>query len=844
MHTTALAAAAVIGLVASVALAQEVRHLLEPRVTTTNSHYVSNKPPLEPTRLIELPVTAIKPGGWLEQQLRMQAAGFHGHLREISPFLKVEGNAWLDARGIGEQGWEEVPYWLKGYLNCAYLLGDEDMINEAHRWIEGAINSQQEDGWFGPGDGRTGLATNLSGREDLWPNMIMLFCLMDYYDYSADERVPELMTRYFRYLESVPEDKFLVGYWPKMRAGDQLAAIHWLYNRTPEGEGGWLLDLAAKTHRHAARWDEGVINWHNVNIAQGFREPTQWWVQSHDPAHRAGAERVWQDVRAQYGRVPGGMFGADENARAGFDDPRQAIETCGLVEEMLSNEILIGITGDMTWADRCETVAFNALPAAFTADMGALRYLSAPNQPVSDAANHAPGIANGGGMYLLSPHRHRCCQHNAGHGWPYFAEHLWYATPDNGLAATMYSESSVSATVGDGELVTITESTAYPFDDTIAFTIAPIAPVMESTFPLYLRIPGWCEHAEVSINGEVVDTDPAPGLVRIERTWKTGDTVTLRLPMQVRVKQWPTNHGFVSVDRGPLTYALDIGEEYRRVDDAGAENRSIDPGRARALNAIWPAYEILPTGAWNYGLDFNGEPSAKGLAVETRRFSNLQSPWTPESVPVMLKADARLIPQWQLDMHGLAAPLQDSPVYTEKPIERVRLIPMGAARIRITAFPIATDDPSANRWTEPMRPKKLYDASASHTFGGDSAAAIADDLSPAGSGDHTIPRHTFWPHKGTREWLEASFEAPRTVSGVGVYWFDDTGRGECRVPASWRLFARDGDGWTPIKSSDAFGVAADQFNTVRFDAVKTDGLRIEVQLQGGFSAGVLEWKIE
>ena len=843
MHIKALAAVTVSGLAATAALAQDadITHLLEPRTNATNSHYVSNRAPLESSRLIALPVTAIKPGGWLEQQLRFQAAGFHGHLREISPYLKVEGNAWLDDHGVGEQGWEEVPYWLKGYMNCAYLLGDEDMINEAHRWIEGAINSQQDDGWFGPGDGRKGIATNLSGREDLWPNMIMLFCLMDYYDYSADERVPELMTKYFRYLEAVPEDKFLVGYWPKMRAGDQLAAIHWLYNRTG---GEWLLELAAKTHRQAARWDEGLINLHNVNIAQGFREPTQWWVQSHDARDREGAERVWEAVRDEYGQVPGGMFGADENARKGFTDPRQCVETCGIVEEMLSNEILIGITGDMTWADRCETVAFNALPAAFTADMGALRYLSAPNQPVSDARNHAPGIANGGAMFLMSPHQHRCCQHNAGHGWPYFAEHLWYATPDNGLAATMYSESSVSATVGGGELITITENTNYPFDDTITFTIAPIAPVTESTFPLYLRIPGWCEHAEVSINGKVVDTDPAPGLVRIERTWKTGDTVTLTLPMDVRVTQWPTNHGFVSVDRGPLTYALDIGEEYKRVADAGSEDRTLDPGRAQALNAMWPAYEILPTGAWNYGLEFDGAPSGASITVQTRPFSNLKSPWTPESVPVVLMADAQLVPQWQLDMNGLAAPLQDSPVYTEKPIERVRLIPMGAARIRITAFPVATDDPSANQWDAPHRPKKLYEASASHTFGGDTPAAMADDLTPVSSADETIPRHTFWPHTGTSEWLEASFDEPRTVSSVSVYWFDDTGHGQCRVPASWTLLARDGSGWKPIKSGDAFGVAADRFNTVRFDAVNSTALRIELQLQDGFSAGVLEWRVE
>jgi len=799
----------------------------------TNSHYISHRAPLEPSRLIKLPIGSIKPGGWLAHQLRLQADGFHGHLREISPFLRTESNAWLDPKGRGERGWEEVPYWLKGYLNCAYLLNDQQMIDEAHRWIEGAINSQQPDGWFGPDEGRTGLATRLKGRDDLWPNMIMLFCLMDYHSVTGDARVIELMERYFRYLESVPEDRFLIGYWPKIRAGDQLAAIHWLYNRTGEK---WLLDLAEKTHRHTARWDQGVIDWHNVNIAQGFREPAQWWVQSHLQSDYDAAERNWQEVRRLYGQVPGGMFGADENAREGFDDPRQAIETCGIVEEMLSDEILIALTGEMVWADRCENVAFNMLPAAFTADMGALRYLTAPNQPVSDAQNHSPGIQNGGAMFLMSPHRHRCCQHNAGHGWPYYAQHLWYATPDNGLAAVLYSECTVTAKVGKDATVTIDEQTDYPFGETVRLEISLDAP---TRFPLSLRIPGWCTDAKISVNGQPVPVQAQPGtLSTIVRNWRDGDVIELVLPMEVRVHRWEANHGAVSIDRGPLSYALDIGEEYRLVEDAGAQNKNLTDEQIARLNKRWPAYEILPTGAWNYGL-LPDQP----IVVEQYGLG-VGSPWTPDTTPVALWAKARRIPQWQIDMYGLAAPLQDSPARTDEPVETVRLIPMGAARIRISAFPVASTDPDAHVWSEPQRPKRLYDASASHTYAGDRVSAIADDIVPANSNDHAVPRHTFWPHTGTTEWLQATFDEPRTVRSVSVYWFDDTGVGRCRVPVSWTLHYRQGNQWHPVATTDEFGVEKDRFNTVTFEPVQTDALRLEVVLQPDFSGGVLEWKIE
>ena len=74
------------------------------------SQYTANRGPLAPSRLVELPFGAVKPEGWLRKQLELQAEGFHGRLTEISGFLKRDGNAWLDRHGVGQHGWEEVPY--------------------------------------------------------------------------------------------------------------------------------------------------------------------------------------------------------------------------------------------------------------------------------------------------------------------------------------------------------------------------------------------------------------------------------------------------------------------------------------------------------------------------------------------------------------------------------------------------------------------------------------------------------------------------------------------------------------------------------------------------------------
>ena len=98
----------------------------------------------------------------------------------------------------------------------------------------------------------------------------------------------------------------------------------------------------------------------------------------------------------------------------------------------------------------------------------------------------------------MNPFSSRCCQHNHGMGWPYYIQHLVMATPDNGAAAVVYSACTATLTVGDGRQVTLTESGNYPFEEQVTFTVNTDA---EVSFPLYLRIPAWCDGASVLVNG-------------------------------------------------------------------------------------------------------------------------------------------------------------------------------------------------------------------------------------------------------------------------------------------------------------------------------------------------------
>ena len=660
-----------------------------PDLSGTNLFYVGNRSPLEPSRFLPLPTGAVEPQGWLLTVLRRQRDGLSGHLEEISSWLQKTNNAWLSPDGRGEKGWEELPYWLRGYIDLAYLLKDSKMIEKSKFWIEGAINTRQPGGDFGPdiqiGDHVGPHPMQPGGIRDFWPNMVMLFCLESYYDQTKDSRVLELMTKYFAYQLSLPDGQLIPRSFAVPRAGDELVSIYWLYNRTENSD---LLKLAGRIHLRSLDWEKknDLPVWHNVDIAEGFREPALHFLLTHQQAELQATYDNFKEVRKRFGQVPGGMYGGDENCRAGYSDPRQAVETCGMVEQMFSDELLTQFTGDTFWADNCEDVAFNSYPAALTADMRALRYLTAPNMAVSDSANHSPGVENKGNKMKYCPESYRCCLHNHAMGWPYYAKHLWLASPDNGICASLYSASEITANVGDGTDVHIEEKTLYPFDGKIQLMIHSGKEVI---FPLYLRIPGWCNGATVSINGSKQSIAPEAGkYVHINRTWKEGDNVELNLPMKVAVKRWKENHDSVSINYGALTFSLKFGEAAKITY---WKNK-------KAPDQKWPFTELYPSTPWNYGLVLDDAHPEKSFTVKKLTWPKDDYPFTPESVPIQIAVKAKQIPEWTLDQYGLCAVLQPSPARSEQPVENVTLIPMGAARLRISAFPTIGTGSDAHQW--------------------------------------------------------------------------------------------------------------------------------------------------
>lgn len=642
---------------------------------------VANRAPLLPSPLAKLPLGSVKPDGWIAHQLRLMADGQVGRLREVSQFL-ADDNGWL---GTDNDGWEEQPYWFRGFYDLGVLTGDERIRRESRRWIEAIFDSQDDDGYFGPSAMKKVIGKNGQEVIDLWPHMIMLDALRSHYEATRDERVIDLMTRFLRYCATIPEQSFVPAHDPEfgtwrpfiqtVRSGDMLPHIYWLYNVTG---GDWLLDVATRFHEHVSPPDGEFLCNHIVNFTQRFREPGNYYAQSHDPAHLAESEIWYAKHMGTWGQQPGGVFGADENVRPGKTDPKQGFETCGMTEFNKSFYILGQITGQAMYADRVEDITFNSFPASQTPDLKALHYLTAANQPQLDAStNH--DYQNKGRQIDYSPHLYRCCQHNVAMGWPYYAEHLWMAAPGGGLAAWLYGECEVTALVADGRTVTIREKTGYPFDTSVEMTVQSDADV---DFPLYLRVPAWCEGFTVRINGERVEVQAAPGsYVVIERTWSNGDVVEIEMPVKLNLRVWEKSGRSVTVDRGPLSYSLKIGEDWRRMTTGTDE---------------WPEWEVYPTSPWNYGLVLDHEDPESSFEV-TETGVVPEQPWTFENAPITIRARARRIPNWRM-IDETVTDLQYSPVRSDEPVEDIEMIPMGCARLRMACLPVIGDGPDAQEW--------------------------------------------------------------------------------------------------------------------------------------------------
>ncbi len=674
-----------------------------------NANYLQNKAPLKAKPYLGLPLGAIQPKGWLLQQLELMKEGMTGNLDEIYTPVVGPRNGWLGGDG---DGWERGPYWIDGLLPLAYILNDQTLKDKVQPWIEWTLNNQAENGYLGPKPfeqeppEEPGLQKSM--RRDWWPKMVMLKILQQYYNATGDERVITALTKYFKYqleeLPNTPLDNWT--FWADRRGGDNLMVVYWLYNITGDE---FLLELGELITEQTFPWttvflnentenittspwyyykmktypfDENEINalsvaqhggMHCVNFAQGFKQPLVYYQRHPEEKYLKAVKKAMHDIRKYHGQ-PQGMYGGDEGLHG--KNPVQGVEFCSISEAMFSLETILQITGDMEFADHLEKITYNALPTQATDDFSSRQYFQAANQvQITDQLKASyQTVDHHGTDYCFGVlSGYPCCTTNMHQSWPKYVQNLWYATADGGAAALLYAPSEAEIKVADGKIVKFTEETGFPFRDEVTFRIETTEAV---AFPFHLRFPAWTENASITINGESWTGEPENGIAKINRTWNSGDVVTLKMPMHIETSQW---FDFATaVERGPLVYALRIEDEWKTKDRG---------------DKYGTFYEVFPKSDWNYALYAKDlENLEAAFQVVETDWQGEEYPWNLKNAPIVLEARGIQLPEWKLSPDGL--PLfpawWGSRATPEDKInfEKITLVPYGCTTLRITEFPV------------------------------------------------------------------------------------------------------------------------------------------------------------
>ena len=519
-----------------------------------------------------------------------------------------------------------------------------------------------------------------------------------------------------------------------------------------------------------------------------------------EQAYIDAIDRIWTDVVSRKLYLIGnvGQHGAGEGYAGAYTLPnvRAYNETCAAIALAMWNHRMFLLHGEAKYIDVLERIIYNGFLAGISLSGDRFFY---PNPLACDMKfkfNH--------GSFERSPwFGCSCCPVNIVRFIPSIAGYV-YAARGNGAFVNLFIGGSGKVNLG-GRTVTLTQKTQYPWNGAVTITVDP---GKAGEFALHVRVPGWSQgqplpsdlYRYVSpdapdytlrVNGKAASPKIEAGYAVLRRTWKAGDTVELDLPMPIRRvlahEKIADDRGRVAIERGPIVYCVE-----------GADHDG------KVMNLYLPDDATL---APEVRADLLGGVTVlRGKGAAVYRGEDKKAATKP--------AELTMIPYYAWCHRG--------------PNEMTVWLPRTADLAALAPPPTVASQAKA---------------SASHHWQADHTGALNNRILPKKSSDATVPRFTWWDHRGTTEWVQYDFTAPTTISGVEVYWFDDTGRGQCRVPASWKLLTRDGKAWKPIPPKGTFGTAKNTFNTVAFEPVTTKALRLEVKLQEKFSGGILEWRL-
>ncbi|KAI2626307.1 duf1680 domain-containing protein [Xylaria nigripes] len=644
-----------------------------------------------------LPLGAVKPQGWLRDQLERSASGLAGNLFEFYRFVK--DSEWLGGNSEYSDLHESAPYWFNGLVPHAFGLDDSALKSQVKAFLDYILHHQQDDGWLGP--------ETTSQTRGLWGRCYITLGLMQYAqaDSSETERIVDAMHRYVELVHSMLRNNF-TGLLPKAgdvfdgdgwgpaRAHEMHIPLQWLYENHPRNNSALIwetMDLMIQgSTKFGVDWRDFFVEgtfpevvyaprdqtytWlftHGVNLAEGIRFPLAIYRMSHDEALKTQT-RTAVDLVAKYHKSLAGTIIGDEFITD--LSPIRGAELCTSAELMFSLAWIYQYLADNDIADWTELTAFNAFPGQIWPDWWSHQYVQQENQPWSRNLTEQPqmwqNVGSYGNVFGLEPN-YPCCTVNHPQGYPKFLANSFVRTEDGGIAHVFLSPGSVSTNLGDNE-VTIVANTNYPFGMNLDYSISS-----DHDLTFYVRIPSWANSSSTTIGaGGEASAPIRPTNAGLQKFTipKGKNQISVNLQTEPRVVERANNT--VAVYYGPILYslALDFNETTR--DPVAFNQGPLDPSSttSQTRDHIVETIDI-----WNIAID----PSQ--IMVITADTSELSNPiWDLGTLPVELRIAATEI-DWPIMWDTPAEPPLNPRVKGE-PFS-ARFVPFASAKVHMAHLP-------------------------------------------------------------------------------------------------------------------------------------------------------------
>lgn len=352
--------------------------------------------------------------------------------------------------------------------------------------------------------------------------------------------------------------------------------------RNKEGASVWQTGEYWQDHKPVTQQD--IATGHAVRAVYLYSGMADVAALTGNEAYIAAIDKIWNNAASRKTYITGGIGTAGDGERFGDDyelpNKTAYCETCAAIGSVFWNQRMFSLKGDAKYFDILERTLYNGLISGIGLDGKSFNYQN-PMEYVQKNGKLSGEKARSEWFGCS------CCPTNVNRLLPSVPGYI-YAQNGRDFYVNLFvsSETSFEELIKNKRnKITIKQQHNYPWEGAIKINVNP---TQKTTFPLYVRIPGWARNepfptdlyhytdasnakVTIAVNSQPIDFQVVNGYAVINREWNKGDVVAIDLPMDVRRiaanEKVKADIGHVAIQRGPIVYCAEFKDNEGRTSN-------------------------------------------------------------------------------------------------------------------------------------------------------------------------------------------------------------------------------------------------------------------------------------